>query len=245
MNLVQPNTTVDFSSILSNANINPNPNSNPNIINNLYSNIINENYSLAIENIPELINLGNLIFLNGKISGHNIKILVDTGAQMCIINKSVIDCSGLNYLIDTKNQINISGAHSTSASVGTLWYVEIEIELSDGNYASLPISAHIIDDSMHIEQQKQVLKQINELREEYSNLKFIIDNFADLANSNNIDMIYFEKIKESIRSYDEEIKNNNAVDIILGSNFLKSYKANINYSKSIITLNDVIDIQFK
>lgn len=225
---------IDFTNILSSV---PN-NFNPIQISNL--NMINENYALATENIPELLDFGNLIFLNGKLSNYPVNIMIDTGASMCTINKSIIDSCNLNYLIDTQSNINISGAHSIASSVGTLWYVELEIELSNGNYANLPINAHIIDDSAHIKQNNEISKQFDKLNEEYLNLKFIIDNFTDIQ----INMKHFKDIEEKIKLFHDNKKKTN-IDIILGINFLKSYKANINFSKSIITLNDSIDMKFK
>jgi maltodextrin utilization protein YvdJ len=96
--------------------------------------LIDENYIMANDQIPEMLNSCNLILLNGKLSGKNVNIMVDTGAQMCVINKSLISKCNIDYMVDKKNQINVQGANSTAPTFGTLWYVEIELETSDNNF---------------------------------------------------------------------------------------------------------------
>jgi hypothetical protein len=63
----------------------------------------------------------------------------------------------------------------------------------------------------------------------------IIDNTSD-------EFIKDNTSDEFIKDNDENI---NSMDIILGMTFLKSYKANINFSQMILTLNDKIKIKFK
>lgn len=95
--------------------------------------IIEENYKIGYENIPEMLLPANLIFLKGKINNIPIKILFDTGASINTIKKSLVEKAGLSYLIDTKNNVNIIGVNSTKKSYGQIWYLDMELQLNNSN----------------------------------------------------------------------------------------------------------------
>ena len=140
-------------------NIGKNNINNLNVTNNFKLNthnplIIKQNYELANEFIPEMLFSTDLIKFNGKINGSNVKIMLDTGASSCVIFKSVIEKNDLLYLIDTNSSTIVQGAHSMKSTVGTIWYLEIELEIKDGLYISVPIIADVIDDSDNIEANK-------------------------------------------------------------------------------------------
>jgi len=109
--------------------------------------IIEDNYELANEYIPEMLCPTNLIYLNGRINGKTIKIMIDTGASSCICYKSVVDKCGLEYLLDAETTSLISGAHSTKSSLGSLWYFKIELDVGNDNWVGIPINAIVIDDT--------------------------------------------------------------------------------------------------
>lgn len=158
---------------------------------------IEQNLLMAYEIIPEMLFPTNLIYLNGKINGINTNVMVDSGATCCFTYKSVIKKCGLEYLIDTNCTKMIMGAHGIKPSFGTIWFVEIEIELEKNHWVSIPISVDIIDDT-------------------------------------------------NIINTDDTVKNNEKkLELILGMTFLKSYRANIDFSLMTITLNKNIKIKFK
>jgi hypothetical protein len=110
--------------------------------------ILEENYKLGYENIPEMYLPSDLIFLNGKINNIPVKILFDTGAGINTIKKSVVEKAGLDYLIDKKSQVNIVGVNSVKKSYGEIWYTEMELQLNKLNtqssYATIGVTFSVI-----------------------------------------------------------------------------------------------------
>lgn len=183
--------------------------------------IIKQNILMADEIIPEMYVYSNLIYLSGRLNGIKINTMIDTGASSCVIFKSVVDKCGLDYLIDTSTSTMIQGANGVKPSVGTIWFMEIDVEVNKNNWVTIPISVEVIDDSDTIKANKIIeehTKSINEI------LKI------DEANNNN--------------DVQELKKNSHEFDLILGMTFLKSYRANIDFSSMTITLNKNIKIKF-
>lgn len=181
--------------------------------------IIKQNILMANEFISEMLISSNLIYLKGKLNGINARILIDTGATSCIIFKSVVDKYGLNYLIDTSSKVMVQCAHGMKSTLGTICFIEIELEINKDKYISIPISLEVIDDSETI----NASKIINEY---YDKITKIIG-----LNIDNIDNM-------------KKISNTHEFEIILGMSFLKSYHASIDFSTMILTLNKNIKIKF-
>jgi hypothetical protein len=187
--------------------------------------LIKQNILMSDEIIPEMSVPTDLIYLKGKLNGYPLKIMVDTGASSCVIFKSVIDKCGIEYLIDTSTSVLVQGAHGMKPTIGTLWYVEIELGVGEKNYISIPITAEIIDDSETI--------RANKIIEEH------LLKINDLV-----------KINDSVKKNDCGVTNNKSdnkshgFDIILGMTFLKSYRANIDFFTMSISLNNNIKIKF-
>jgi hypothetical protein len=187
--------------------------------------LIKQNILMADEIIPEMSVPTDLIYLKGKLNGYPLKIMVDTGATSCVIFKSVIDKCGIEYLVDTSTSVLVQCAHGMKPTIGTLWYVEIELGIGEKNYISIPITAEIIDDSETI--------QANKIIEEH------LLKINDLV-----------KINDSVKKNDCGETNNKSdnkshgFDIILGMTFLKSYRANIDFFTMSISLNNNIKIKF-
>lgn len=201
---------------LSNNNNNTNINNNTDkIYNNFNEDIIKENILMADEIIPEMSISSNLIHLKGKLNGIDIKIMVDTGASSCVIFKSTLEKCGLEYLIDTNTSVMVQGAHGIKPSLGTIWYIEVELEICKENMINVPITVEVIDDTESI-------------------------------NANKIIQENYDKIKKNICKDDDITtnKNTHSFEIILGMSFLKSYRANIDFSTMTITLNKNIKIKF-
>ncbi len=166
--------------------------------------LIEENFLLANNLIPEMIVPTELIHLKGKIAGLPINILLDTGAQSSTTFKSVTDKANIDYLIDKQSKSYTVGVNNISLSYGTLWYIELELEINQERYVSVPISLNIDDDT----EKNKKIKEINEEHE----IKIDLDK---------------------------------KIDMLLGINFLKAYKAKIDFSRRTITLNDSIIINYR
>lgn len=172
---------------------------NHNIINKS-DEIIDKNLLMAHDLIPEMLIPYNLINLEGKINNVPIKIMIDTGASACFAYKSIIEKCNLEYLIDKSSCILAQGAHGINNSIGTIWFLDIELNISNDmhNFASIPITVNILDDT--------------------------------------------EIIKHNNKNIKHDNKNN--IELVLGMNFLKSYKVNIDFSSRTLTLNNSIKIIF-
>lgn len=195
------------------------------IIKNITSNqIIKQNILMADEIIPEMSIPANLIYLKGKLNGTPLKIMVDTGAESCVIFNSVIEKCGIEYLVDKSTQVMVQGAHGLKPTIGTLWYLEIDLDIGDKNYVTIPITTEVIDDSETI----QANKIINEHLKKFNGLLTKKDSHVD----------------SRIDSHINSRIDSHGFEIILGMTFLKSYKANIDFKKMTITLNDNIKIKF-
>lgn len=202
---------------------------NTNIMGN--DDVIANNILMSNELIPEMSIDTNLIYLNGKLNNYPIKILIDTGASACFSNKSIISKCGLEHLIDKESKVGVMGVHGTKSSLGLIWFVELDLDISNGNeqYVSIPICINVTDDTEIIEEQN---KKDIEIKNEISKMKQCANTSFKLKA---IELIE-EKINES---------KNDQIELILGINFLKSYKANIDFGTRTLTLNESIKIKFK
>ena len=148
--------------------------------------------------------------------------MIDTGASSCVIFKSTMEKTGLDYLVDYSSTVLVQGAHGMKPSLGTIWFMELDLEVENKNdsgtinknFVAIPITAEVIDDS-------------------------------DSIQATNIIKEHMDKINNIIAT-DEKVddKKKNGFEIILGMTFLKSYRANIDFSTMIITLNQNIKIKF-
>lgn len=198
--------------VLNNLNINQDDK-----INNKINNKLNQNIIMGNEIIPEMQIETDLIYLNGKINGNQIRILLDTGASSCVIFKSLIDKYNLDYLVDKENIAMVQGPNQINKTYGKIWFLDIELEISKNNYISVPIAVNIIDD-YEIIQQKKILKDYDQ-------------NLSNSITNNILEYNY----------YDDKLHE---FELILGMGFLKSYKANIDFNLMNITLNNNIKIKF-
>ena len=189
---------------------------------NKITNIIKENILMADELIPEMSIPTNLIYLEGKINNTPINIMIDTGATSCFTYKSIVEKCGVEYLIDSTTTTLVQGAHGIKPTLGVIWFLEIDLYISNGNseFVSIPISVDIIDDG--------------DINESYKN---IIEN--NKCENNKCENKLVEK------EIPDSKNNKNKLELILGINFLKSYRANIDFSSMTITLNKTIKIKFK
>lgn len=137
--------------------INNDSNTNSNIDcndSNINSNdlVIKQNILLANEYIPEMLFPTNLIRFDGRINNIDVNILLDTGASGCVIYKSIVDKCNLNNIIDKNSYVMVEGVSSIEQTIGTIWYLEIELKIPDKNYVTIPIIVNVIDDSKIIKE---------------------------------------------------------------------------------------------
>ena len=86
--------------------------------------IINKNYMKAMEIMPELYTKSPSIHIQGSINGNSIKFLVDTGAEISIMNKSIAIACGLEKYIDERYNGKLQGVGSDKI-LGKVHYTEI------------------------------------------------------------------------------------------------------------------------
>ncbi len=166
----------------------------------MVSELIQENFLLANELIPEMGMVPTeLIYLKGKLNGLPINIILDSGAQSSVTFKSIVDKAGLDYLVDKKSIHYTIGVNDIQMSYGVIWYIDLELEIANNQYASIPITLDINDDT---------------------------------------------NLKTKQKEFDIKKTNSKPIDVLLGINFLKAYRAVINFNKRTITLNDSIVINY-
>ena len=192
---------------------------------------------MADEFIPEMTIPTNLIYLKGRLNGINTRIMIDTGASSCVIFKSIVDKCGLGYLVDSSTSVMVQGAHGMKPTLGTIWFAEIEIEIDTDKWVSIPISVEVIDDSETIKT-KQIIKEHYEKINEIIGVNNLESNNVSDNNKDNK-----KDIKQQTK-FDKSSDQSHGFEIILGMTFLKSYRANIDFSSMSITLNKNIKIKF-
>lgn len=202
--------------------------------------IINENYDMANQIIPEMFVPSNLIYLKGKINNIPVNIMVDTGASCCFTYKSVIERCGVNYLIDKSSKKMIQGVHGIKPSLGMIWFLDIELcvdlsntdaddEINKSNYVSIPIMVDVNDDTEQTHADNLVKDKVKKIKE--------------IVGTN--DKVFeLEKVNQMCEDMEKSITTNK-LELVLGINFLKSYRANIDFGTMTMTLNNDIKIKFK
>ena len=110
---------------------------------------------------------------------------------------------------------------SSSSNKYIIWFLEIDLEVEKNNWISIPITVDIVDDSETIAANK-IIKE----------------------HSNKINKIINIKEKDNDNDNDNDNETTHGFELILGIGFLKSYRANIDFSSMTITLNKNIKIKF-
>ena len=163
-------------------------------------NIINKNIMMADEIIPEMSIPTNLIYLKGRINSIPVNIMVDTGASCCFTYKSIITKCCLENLIDTQSKIMIQGAHGIKASLGTIWFLEIDLDISNGKeqWVTIPITIEVNDDT-------DIIKTNNVIDTEMENK---ISKMKEIAGLNNklFDIKKIEQLEKDFNEKKEEQK---------------------------------------
>lgn len=186
--------------------------------------IVRENAEVAEMLIPEMQYTQSLIHLKGSINNVPIIFMVDTGASMCVTHEYVIEKCGLHHLVDSNEIKHIMGAHSTEPTLGKIWCVDINLEvtLKDGSigYVNIPITLDVTHDVvMPAIEESEKMKQMKKA------VKSILNEPLDET----------KKCKHVYQSH----------DVILGMTFLRSYKVYIDFAQRELTLNGEIKLKFE
>ena len=101
--------------------------------------LIDENYQLAIDTIPESFIPVKMLYIKGKINNKEIEIFIDTGAQVSVMSLSMARELGVDFLIDHFCEGKLVGVGSKDMS-GKIHYLDIQLD----NF-NLPCGFTIID----------------------------------------------------------------------------------------------------
>lgn len=63
---------------------------------------VEESYQNAMEHHPEMFVRTDMLYINCRINGHDVKAFVDTGAQMTILSEEFCEKVGLTHMLDAK-----------------------------------------------------------------------------------------------------------------------------------------------
>ena len=101
--------------------------------------LIDENYQLAMNTIPESFIPVKMLYIRGKINNKELDIFIDTGAQVSVMSLSMARELGVDFLIDHFCEGKLVGIGSKNMS-GKIHYLDIQLD----NF-NLPCGFTIID----------------------------------------------------------------------------------------------------
>ncbi len=134
------------------------------------SKVIEQNYLMANEIIPEMFVSNDLIYLKGKLNKTDVNILVDSGCQTSTVFKSTTDRANLDYIIDKKACTICQGVGGLTKTYGMLWFTEIEIETESDKFVTIPIKLSVVDNTKK-----------NDLEQELDNIKLEQNELIELV----------------------------------------------------------------
>ena len=103
--------------------------------------IVDDNYQLAMDTIPESFIPVKMLYINGKINNKDLDIFIDTGAQVSVMSLSTAKDLGVDFLIDYFCEGQLVGI-GTKNMIGKIHYLDIQLD----NF-NLPCGFTIIDDN--------------------------------------------------------------------------------------------------
>jgi hypothetical protein len=121
------------------------------LIENILNNIIDidtyvdnfKNISLNNNNVIK----SECIYINGLINNNNIKILIDTGANSCCINKEFLEKYSIPNIIENDNHITVCGVNSTGICYGIIKNLEFEIIDFANSKKTVKIDVNVISNN--------------------------------------------------------------------------------------------------
>ena len=103
--------------------------------------IVESNFEMAYNNIPELLFKPDMIYVNGKFNDNNIKLFIDTGASSSVLSLDTVKKLGLYEYIDFSYN-GIAVGIGTNKIIGRIHYIEIQVD----DYI-IPISVNVLENS--------------------------------------------------------------------------------------------------
>ena len=101
--------------------------------------LIQSNYELALNNIPELLFAPDMIYVNGKFNNKPIILFIDTGARTSVMSLDKVKELGLFDYIDYECN-GLAVGIGKQEIIGRIHYFEIEID----NFI-IPISVDVLN----------------------------------------------------------------------------------------------------
>jgi DNA damage-inducible protein 1 len=101
--------------------------------------LIQQNYEMAYNFIPELLFTPNMIYVDGIFNNKTIKLFIDTGAQISIMSLNKAHSLGIEEFID-KSYNGMADGIGSQKIIGRIHYLEIQID----NYI-IPMSIDVVE----------------------------------------------------------------------------------------------------
>ena len=105
---------------------------------------IQKNIDKAFEEIPETLTQVNMLYIPAKINGVELKLFIDTGAQISVLPLKIANELGVEEIIDYQYDGIVKGIGEQKI-IGKIHFIEIEI-----NDFSLGCSFTVIKDQQDI-----------------------------------------------------------------------------------------------
>lgn len=110
--------------------------------------VIEENYAVATQLIPNQIESGDMICVQGLINQIPVNVLFDSGCQTSTIFVSTVKKTGLEHLVDKKSRTYCNGINGVTKTYGMIWCTQLKLKTNakSDNYTSVPIKLSVISD---------------------------------------------------------------------------------------------------
>jgi hypothetical protein len=113
--------------------------------------VIEENYAIATQLIPNQIDSGDMICVQGRINQVPVNVLFDSGCQTSTTFVSTVKKSGLEHLVDKKSRTYCNGINGITQTYGMIWCTQLELKANNetDNYISVPIKLSVLTDNKY------------------------------------------------------------------------------------------------
>ncbi len=120
--------------------------------------VIEENYAVANQLIPNQIDSGDMICVQGRINRVPVNVLFDSGCQTSTTFVSTVNKTGLEHLVDKKSRTYCNGINGVTKTYGMIWCTQLELKSNpeSDNYTSVPIKLSVLADAKTEDEPNQV-----------------------------------------------------------------------------------------
>jgi|LauGreDrversion4_2_1035121.scaffolds.fasta_scaffold105396_2 hypothetical protein len=111
--------------------------------------VIEENYAVATQLIPNQIDSGDMICIQGRINQVQVNVLFDSGCQTSTTFVSTVKKTCLEHLVDKKSRTYCNGINGVTKTYGMIWCTQLELKSNPetNKYTSVPIKLSVIPDN--------------------------------------------------------------------------------------------------